>query len=368
MRFELDRIKRPALLLDEARCRANIRNMADRARKSGVIFRPHFKTHQSKNIGRWFREEGVTAITVASVPMAAYFIEDGWHDITIAFPLNLRETDEIRRLTLKADLNILVTQAGTLEEFAREFKGNSRPAGVFIKTDTGYHRTGLLPSDIPEIEKIISICRKNPLLIFKGFLTHAGQTYLARGREEIEAMGRESIRQMKTLQEAGGRGSHPLLSVGDTPSCSILGDFGGMHEIRPGNFVFYDVMQTVTGSCSQGDIAVCLAVPVVSKDAGRREILVCGGAVHLSRELLKWKGHSIFGLITRLSPEGWDPPMEGCYVNSLSQEHGVIRVNYEAFATVRPGDLLGILPVHSCLTAQCMGSYLLPGSETADHM
>ena len=33
------------------------------------------------------------------------------------------------------------------------------------------------------------------------------------------------------------------ISIGDTPACSILEEFAGVDEVRPGNFVFYDVMQ-----------------------------------------------------------------------------------------------------------------------------
>ena len=58
-------IVKPTMLLDERRVRANIARMAQRARDNGVRFRPHFKTHQSAQIGAWFREEGVTAITVS---------------------------------------------------------------------------------------------------------------------------------------------------------------------------------------------------------------------------------------------------------------------------------------------------------------
>lgn len=94
----LDNIKHPTLLLDEQRCRANIRLMAEKARRNNVRFRPHFKSHQSAIIGEWFREEGVRAITVSSVGMASYFAEAGWDDITVAFPVNLREMDEIDRV------------------------------------------------------------------------------------------------------------------------------------------------------------------------------------------------------------------------------------------------------------------------------
>ena len=84
-------ITRPTLLLDVVRARRNIARMADKARRNGVRFRPHFKTHQSAAIGAWFRAEGVACITVSSVTMARYFADQGWQDITIVFPVNVRE-------------------------------------------------------------------------------------------------------------------------------------------------------------------------------------------------------------------------------------------------------------------------------------
>ena len=47
--------------------------MARKAKDNGLIFRPHFKTHQSIEIGEWFRESGVNKITVSSLTMANYF-------------------------------------------------------------------------------------------------------------------------------------------------------------------------------------------------------------------------------------------------------------------------------------------------------
>ena len=49
------------------------------------------------------------------------------------------------------------------------------------------------------------------------------------------------------------------ISVGDTPSSRLVTDFGNVDELRPGNFIFYDVQQTIAGVCGIEDIAVaCL--------------------------------------------------------------------------------------------------------------
>jgi len=77
----LKKIVKPTLLLDEQRAVQNIERMVEKAGKNGVLLRPHFKTHQSAEIGEWFRSRGVHAITVSSVDMAEYFIDHGWKDI-----------------------------------------------------------------------------------------------------------------------------------------------------------------------------------------------------------------------------------------------------------------------------------------------
>ncbi|MFV0375749.1 MAG: hypothetical protein ACK5JD_00445 [Mangrovibacterium sp.] len=63
-------IIRPTLLLDKAVCLRNIARMAERAKAKNLKFRPHFKTHQSAVIGTWYRQFGVSSITVSSVQMA----------------------------------------------------------------------------------------------------------------------------------------------------------------------------------------------------------------------------------------------------------------------------------------------------------
>jgi len=93
-----DKIEKPTLLLDESTARKNICRMAGHARDAGVAFRPHFKTHQSVEIGEWFRSVVVSAITVSSVDMALYFARCGWADITIAFPANLRQQRDLAAL------------------------------------------------------------------------------------------------------------------------------------------------------------------------------------------------------------------------------------------------------------------------------
>jgi D-serine deaminase-like pyridoxal phosphate-dependent protein len=351
---DLNKIKRPTLLLDEMKCRRNIAMMASRARSSPVKFRPHFKTHQSVTIGEWFREEGVSAITVSSVIMALHFAANSWKDITIAFPLNLREAEDVRELSLKAEVNILVSNNEHLSFVKNVIKNE---AGCFIKVNTGNNRSGTDWDDTEELMRIAESLNGSKYLRMAGLLTHAGHAYKASSRNEIIEVYNDTVKKLRSANDLfQGRGT--IISSGDTPTCSVMEKFTGLDEIRPGNFVFYDLMQYQLGSCTADQIAVAVACPVVEKNRRKREIIIYGGGVHLSKDSLMLRdGRKVFGQVAIPERNGWIFPDEEVYVKSISQEHGIISAPGSFFESVGPGDLVCVIPVHSCMTADLLRGY-----------
>ncbi|MFZ1729064.1 MAG: alanine racemase [Bacteroidota bacterium] len=362
----LSDIRTPTLLLDESVCRRNISRMSEKAAARGLNFRPHFKTHQSRRVASWFRDVGVTAITVSSVGMAQYFADDGWDDITIAFPVNLREAAEIEALAARISLGVLVESAAVASRLQALLHSS---VDVWIKIDTGYGRSGVSFEDADAIAAIVRSVNSSTKLKLRGILTHGGDTYQVAGPADIRQ--RFVISRQRMLQAAEVlRSSHPdiLISVGDTPSSTLVEDFAGIDEIRPGNFVFFDVMQLNRGVCRFEDIAVALACPVVSVHDERDEIVLYGGAVHLSRDYIAdGRGTHLFGLVAPIEENGWGPPIAGAYVTRMSQEHGIVHLAAEQRFSLIEGDLLAILPVHSCLTAECMKQFRCLDGTTADH-
>ena len=350
-------IHKPTLLLDKERVLKNIKKMTEQARISTVRFRPHFKTHQSAHIGEWFRAAGVEAITVSSVEMAGYFARHGWQDILIAFPVNLREIEAINELAGQVKLSLLVES----EETVRFLAGHLiEPVDVWIKVDVGYGRTGILWSEFDRLGALAGQIVATKTLSFRGVLTHGGHTYKARSRPEIGAIYKDMVSKLKVIKEkcaTVGLGQIEL-SIGDTPSCSVVDYLGDVDEIRPGNFVFYDVMQLQIGSCREDDIAVAVACPVVAKHLRDNKLVVYGGAVHLSKDFVTTKnGVSVFGYVALAAENGWGPRLAQTYVTSLSQEHGLIKTNPAVMNRVNIGDLVMVLPVHSCLTANLLRKY-----------
>jgi len=335
--------------MNEAICRANIRRMAEKAQASGSLFRPHFKTHQSVEVGEWFREAGVNAITVSSVTMARFFQNAGWNDITIAFPLNVAELDTINRLAGEINLNLLFDMP---DQAAATVQQLTHPAGFFLEIDDGYHRSGVLPGNLQQIDQILEIA-KGSTLTFRGFLTHSGHTYAAQDKAAVLAIA-ENTKQLLLRLKQQYIANHPdiTISVGDTPSCSLADDFSGIDEIRPGNFVFYDLMQLAIGSCTFSEIAVTVICPVISVYPDRNQALIYGGAVHLSKESVEIYDHGkVYGLAVPFSDNKWASPEGADYLVSLSQEHGIFKTASPWSKSLKPGDLVAVIPVHSCLAA-----------------
>jgi D-serine deaminase-like pyridoxal phosphate-dependent protein len=352
----------PTLLLDKQKCIRNIQMMVEKAKKNNVVFRPHFKTHQSHEVGRWFRKEGVTKITVSSLTMAEYFAQDGWKDITVAIPVNVHEKERINRLASTITLNLLVVDPETIRWLAREVK---HPINIFIEADDGNHRSGVSPSDFKLIDSILNEISNHKNFRFAGFLGHAGHSYKSVGVTEILKVHQKSMALLLPLKEKY-KTIYPnlVLAPGDTPTCSVAENFEGVDEIRPGNLVFYDVMQTVIGSCSVDQVAVAMACPVIATYPERNEVVIHGGGIHFAKDSLKQPDGSLtYGKVVTRSTNGWDSAETGMYVKSLSQEHGVIHAPKAQAEKIKLGDFLTILPIHSCMTVDCMREYLTLDGE-----
>ncbi len=357
------KISKPTLLLDIQKCKNNIQRMVEKAKKNNLIFRPHFKTHQSVQIGEIFKEFGIDKITVSSVEMAQYFADAGWNDITIAFPLNPLEISEIIKLSNKITLNILISSKDSAEKLMQT---TNKKLNYFIEIDTGHRRSEILAEDILQIKETISLL--NLQHNFKGFLTHPGHTYQAHSTNDILDIHQDTINKMSILKNKfKSEFSNLIISTGDTPSCTLAENFENIDEIRPGNFVFFDLMQHNLGVCKFEDIAVCVACPVVHINRGRNEIVIYGGGIHLSKEFIIQNGEKNFGLVVKLNEIGWKKPVEISYLKSISQEHGIINASAEIINEISIGDVVGIIPVHSCMTANLMGSYRTLNGQIFDH-
>jgi len=336
---------RPQLILDEVRCKRNINRMTSKASQNNLIFRPHFKTHQSLEIGKWFKEAGVDAITVSSVDMASYFASDGWNDITIAFPFYSGQISALKKLEQTVKLRLFVN---SIDQISILSESLHNPFHVIIEIDPGYERSGINYNNPDKIKKIINTCDTYSLANFEGFYIHDGRTYQSRGRKDILSHIKPVMEVLKNLKDL-----YPSSRciMGDTPSCSILESFDSIDVITPGNFVFYDWMQVNIGSCNLDDVALFCHTPIAQKFENRA--ILHGGAVYLSKDSISINGQITFGQAIKYD-NNEIVKFDDLYINSLSQEHAIAVGN---ISEIEQMSLL-ICPIHSCLTANLHSYYM----------
>lgn len=347
-------IIRPTLLLSQSICKDNIRKMVRKAERHGLQLIPHFKTHQSARVGDWFKEAGVTAVTVTSVKMAEYFAEHGWNDITIAFPFNILEIDGLNTLASRVNLRIFVNSIETTVILKQKLK---TPVRFYIEIDVGDGRSGVEATNFGQIKRILESVGNNPHLNFDGFYSHPGHTYNAKSPGEVEEISEKVVEKLRILKQHFKEEFSDLkIGMGDTPSCSLSENFDGVDNIHPGNFVFYDLVQHSLGANRLEEIAICLAVPIVAVHPERSEAIIHSGWVHQGKDSLRdSEGNIHYGFVVQLNQNGWSEPIPGAKVIKLSQEHGVLSLPGEVIQSIKVGDILGILPVHACATAVMMG-------------
>jgi D-serine deaminase-like pyridoxal phosphate-dependent protein len=75
-------------------------------------------------------------------------------------------------------------------------------------------------------------------------------------------------------------------------------------------------------------------------------------------------GQRSYGLVCLPEGDHWSAPLADAYVSGLSQEHGILHLSEKDLASIQIGDLVCILPAHSCLTVTLMKRYkTLHGQE-----
>ncbi|MEJ5268446.1 MAG: alanine racemase [Bacteroidales bacterium] len=346
--FRYSKIKSPTFVVNTSQVINNIENMLQ-GLPENCVFRPHFKTHNNSVTAKIFKNFGIDKITVSSVEMALYFRQLGFRDITIAFPVNVREQRSLNRLAKNTILGLCFSN---LESLHLVSKFKSINAKAWIEINTGQNRSGIDWDDCNSIEKMIEIISKSENLVFKGFLSHTGETYSCRDKNEIIDIAWQSFEKLRKLKARFSEYS-PMLSIGDTPSCSVLRNFNEIDEIRPGNFVYYDLMMLQKQVCKLGDIAASVFCPVVDINEIRNEIVIHGGSVHFGKEFLDLGGQIIFGKAVSHISNNLKTGIDENLI-SLSQEHGIIKISSCNIKDFHVGDLVEIIPVHVCLVANYM--------------
>ena len=131
------------------------------------------------------------------------------------------------------------------------------------------------------------------------------------------------------------------VSVGSTPTGEFCAEVPGVTEVRPGTYLFQDMMQVNTHACSSTleDVAAVIRVQVVSTCKKGVVVIDCG-CKSISTDVGQDKvPYFLQGYGTVVGhPE--------LHFERLSEEHGMLRP--DGPCSVKTGDILEIIPNQIC--------------------
>lgn len=373
----IDEIETPALLVEVDRMERNLVRMQERADRNGVVLRPHTKTHKSIGLARRQKVHGARGITVAKPGEAEVFVDAGFSDVRIAYPVIGRgKYERLVRLMERARISFCVDTFEGARLASEFFSAIGRRADILVEVDTGYGRTGVRWDRADSI-RFVKEASTLPGLRLVGILTHAGQSYHGPEQNEPprEALARAAADERDRmldfavhLREAGIEMEGEFeISIGSTPTMSCFENTRregfAITEIRPGNYIFNDAMQVGLGSASLEDCALTVLTTVVSKHRGRsgaeRLYLDAGKKVFTSDTGFGTQGYGLV-LYNALAMR----PMPHAKITGLSEEHGWVQVS--GGATLEVGDRVRVVPNHACVAVNTQDRlYLVDGEEVA---
>src|SRR3954469_6771283 len=230
----------PYVVVDLDRTDARIERTASVMRERGVALRPHTKTHKSIAFARRQIAAGAVGLTVATVGEAEVFVDAGFDDVFIAYPvmaLGMR-AERLRRLAGRCSLSVGADSVEGVRALAAALSSMepaasaSRPR-VLIEIDVGGSRTGARPGRAGELTRAAVDLR----LEVTGVFPHAGHGYAGRA-ERVAAAEDEVVRLTEAAESLQAHGVEPLVvSAGSTPTAELSAR-GAVTEERPGTYIF----------------------------------------------------------------------------------------------------------------------------------
>jgi D-serine deaminase-like pyridoxal phosphate-dependent protein len=350
--MQLAELETPALVLDRTRLDRNIARMRERLAALGVPLRPHVKTAKSADIVRRAVEGQPGGITVSTLREADYFLDHGFTDILYAVGIAPGKLAHVAGLQRRgARMTIVLDSLEMADAVAARASELDTTFPVLIEIDTDGGRAGV-PADDPILVEIGRRLEAAPGTELRGVMTHAGLSYGCRSADEMHAMAEQeragAVAAAEALRATGLPA--PVVSVGSTPTALFAERLDGITEVRAGVYMFQDLVMADLGVCSEEEIALSVLATVIGHRRDTGTILIDAGGLALSKDAGQSGGYG------RVVDANTGVPL-GLAVQSVNQEHGLIRAAAMDFLKLPIGSQVRVLPNHACMTAAAHARY-----------
>jgi D-serine deaminase-like pyridoxal phosphate-dependent protein len=335
----LDAVPTPALVIDRARLARNVDDMAARARRAGVALWPHGKTHKCAEVAELQRAAGAAGLTVATLAEAEYFASAGFSDLLLAYPpVGDWRLGRLAELAQRVRLRVVLDSAEVLEGLIAACRSAGARIPYLWEVDSGAARLGTPPG--APTAAALARAPRSEACPFDGLMTFGGHAYGAMSDAELDRAAEDERTALTASAEAlAGRGLEPMTrSAGTTPTAHRLRDGGGITELRPGNYVFYDATQVALGLVERERCALSIRATVVGRPTPDRVILDAGSKA-LAAERLTPRAEG-FGFVAG-HPE--------LRVERLYEQHAIVHSDGRCRLAI--GERVDVVPNHACAAA-----------------
>ncbi len=361
---DLATLPTPCLVLDEPRMSANIARVHGRLAGTGVAYRAHLKTAKSVEVARRQMTTPQGPAMVSTLKEADIFAEAGVTDITYGVGIAPDKLGRAKGLAARLARFTVILDSVAQAEAVAAATTSELPLAALIEIDADGHRSGVRPDDAGLLRAIAAALAPQGALA--GVLTHAGESYVAKGRAALEAAAegerRAVVGAAAILRDAGH--PCPVVSVGSTPTLMSAVSFEGLTEFRAGVCVFFDLFQAGVGVCTTDDIALSVLTEVIGHQRDKGWTITDAGWMAMSRD----RGTATqavdqgYGLVCDLAGR----PIPDLVVIGANQEHGIVA--QRPGSELPPPDLpigtrLRVLPNHACATGAQYDRYEVVGPE-----
>jgi len=326
----------PLLVVNGEKAQGNIQRMADYCHQHELVYRPHTKTHKSKQVAKLQLAAGGSGLTVAKVGEARIMAEV-CDNLLIAYPtVDHARCVEVADLAHDVRLMVAVDSTVAVDALAGAAQRAGSTIGILVDLDVGVGRTGLqsIPDTVALARRVhqASSLRLDGLFCYPGHIlgTVAEQTPKLRQLSEFLKEAMDQWKQQGLPCET--------VSSGTSPTAFQSHLVPELTEIRPGTNIFNDLNLTYGGYCQMEDCAARIITTVVS-NAVPDQIVLDAGSKTLSSDLCGPAPHSGHGYIVEF-PEA--------KIKRLTEEHAQVDVSA---CDHRPviGERVSVIPNHICV-------------------
>src|SRR3954452_20029345 len=263
--MNLEELDTPILVADLDAVERNIARMQHYCDGHRLALRSHVKTHKLPEIAQLQVDAGARGITCQKLGEAEVFVDAGFDDVLISFPLiGSAKIARLRALTERASVCVAIDSQEGLDAVA------GLDVDVLVDCDTGGGRTGV---QSPEAAAHLA-ARSGQ---FRGLMTYpmppGTRAWLLRALDLI--------------------GEVETVSVGGTPTARSAHELGIATELRVGTYVYGDRACMANGTAQLEDCALRVLATVVSAPTPERVILDAGTKALTSDPAAGANGHGL---------------------------------------------------------------------------